>query len=180
MHVLKGIRPLDIVLTVLLAALAAFLGWENVSAPADAELAHPLDSHSVLMIPVFVLAALPVLVRRRAVLPAVAVSTAIVLASLPAFGWVTRCGWALPLSLAYAYAVARFAGSVPRQLVGLVGVLALQVLSLMIDASTGGLWEALPFSVPAAAVCYGVGRLVETLVRRRVAAPTLTPEHSNA
>ena len=139
MDIVKGIRPLDYVLTAVMVALAALIGLENVNAGADADLAHPLDSHSALMIPVFVVAALPILWRRRGILAAIGVSFVVVAASVPAFGWVTRCGFALPLSIAMAYAVARFAGSRQNHLIGLVGILALQVVTLMQDSSTGGL-----------------------------------------
>ncbi len=139
MDIFKGIRPLDYVLTAVMVALAALVGLENVNAGADADLAHSLDSHSALMVPVFVLAALPILWRRRGILAAIGVSFVVVAASVPAFGWVTRCGFALPLSFAMAYAVARFAGSRQNHLIGLVGILALQVVTLMQDSSTGGL-----------------------------------------
>ncbi len=139
MDILKGIRPLDYVLTAVMVALAALIGLENVNAGADADVAHALDSHSALMIPVFVLAALPILWRRRNILAAIGVSFVIIAASVPMFGWVTRCGFALPLSIAMAYAVARFAGSRQNHVIGLVGILALQVVTLMKDSSTGGL-----------------------------------------
>lgn len=175
MELLKGVRPLDIVLTVMLAALAAFLAVENVTAPANVDVAHPLDSHSVLLIPVYLLAVIPILVRRRAIVPAVWVSTAVMSASLPMFGWVTRCGFALPLAAAFAYAVARFAPGAAQKVVGVAGVIALQVVALVMDSSTGGL-EGLEVGVPLAAVLYGIGALVTALVRRRINAPTLTPE----
>jgi hypothetical protein len=103
----------------------------------------------------------------------------VVAASVPAFGWVTRCGFALPLSVAMAYAVARFAGSRQNQLIGLAGVLALQVVTLVQDASTGGL-GALWLSVPVAAVCYGIGVLVQSRSATRAAEPTLGVEHVHA
>ncbi len=178
MDILKGIRPLDYVLTAVLVAVAALLGFENVTAPAHNDLAHPLDSQSWLMVPVFVLAALPILWRRRGILAAIAVSFVVVAASVPAFGWVTRCGFALPLSFAMAYAVARFAGSRQNHVVGLVGILALQVVTLMKDASTGGV-GALFLSVPIAAVFYGIGVFVESRAAKTVA-PTLGVEHVHA
>ena len=110
MDILKGIRPLDYVLTAVMVVLAALIGYENVNAGADADLAHKLDSQSWLMIPVFMVAALPILWRRRNILAAIAVSFVVIAVSVPMFGWVTRCGFALPLSIAMAYAVARFAG----------------------------------------------------------------------
>jgi hypothetical protein len=178
MDIVKGVRPLDYVLTAVMVALAVGIGLENVNAGA-ADLAHPLDSHSALMVPVFAVAALPILWRRRGTVAAVGVSLVVVAASVPAFGWVTRCGFALPLSVAMAYAVARFAGSRQNHLIGLVGVLALQIVTLVEDSSTGGLGP-LVLSVPAAAAFYVIGLLVEARARRTVTAPTLGAEHVHA
>jgi hypothetical protein len=178
MDILKGIRPLDYVLTAVLVALAVWIGLENANAGADADVAHAIDSHSALMVPVFVAASLPILWRRRGILAAIGVSFVVVAASVPAFGWVTRCGFALPLSFAMAYAVARFAGTRANQVIGLVGILALQVVTLMMDASTGGL-GTLVLSVPVAAVLYGVGLYVESRAES-AAAPTLDVAHVHA
>jgi hypothetical protein len=178
MDILKGIRPLDYVLAAVMVALAALIGFENVNAGADADLAHKLDSQSALMIPVFMLAALPILWRRRNILAVIAVSFVVIAASVPMFGWVTRCGFALPLSIAMAYAVARFAGSRQNQVIGLVGIFALQVVTLIKDSSTGGL-SALAFSVPVAAVFYGIGLFVQSRAEQ-AAEPTLDPEHVHA
>ena len=179
MDILKGIRPLDYVLTALMVALAAFIGVENVNASADADLAHTLDSQSALMIPIFVLAALPILWRRRNILAAIAVSFVVVAASVPMFGWVTRCGFALPLSIAMAYAVARFAGSRQNHLIGLVGIVALQIVTLMKDSSTGGL-SALGLGIPLAAVLYGIGLFVQSRAEKSAAEPTLDAQHVHA
>jgi hypothetical protein len=175
MDIVKGIRPLDYVLTAVMVALAAFIGIENVNAGADADVAHSLDSHSALMVPVFIAAALPILWRRRGILAAIGVSFVIVAASVPAFGWVTRCGFALPLSFAMAYAVARFAGNRQNQMIGLVGILALQVVTLVKDASTDGL-GALAFSVPVAAIFYGIGFFVQSRATRTSTEPRLGVE----
>jgi hypothetical protein len=179
MDIVTGIRPLDYVLTAAMVALAALIAVENIAAGPGAAVAHPLDSHSALMVPVFVLAALPILWRRRGILAAIGVSFVVVAASVPAFGWVTRCGFALPLSLAMAYAVARFAGSTANQVIGLVGILALQIVTLVRDSSTGGL-GALAFSLPAAAICYGIGLVVQNRSEKRTAQPTLGVEHVHA
>jgi hypothetical protein len=179
MDILKGIRPLDYVLTAVMVALAVFIGFENVNAGADADLAHKLDSQSAWMIPVFGLAALPILWRRRSILGAIGVSFVITAASVPMFGWVTRCGWALPLSIAMAYAVARFAGTRQNHLIGLVGIFALQVVTLVRDSSTGGL-GALWLSVPLALGSYGVGLLVQTRTSKGATGPTLDVEHVHA
>ena len=180
MDILRGVRPLDYVLAAVMVALAVLIGLENVAAGGSAGLAHPLDSTSALMVPVFVLAALPILWRRRAILVAIAASLVIITASIPAFGWVTRCGFALPLSIAMAYAVARFAGSRGNHVAGLVGILALQVVTLLRDSSTGGLAGALPLAVPVAGLFYGIGLFVQHRSRRTASRPTLSVEHVHA
>ncbi len=178
MDILKGIRPLDYVLAAVMVVIAAFIGWANANAAADADLAHALDSHSALMIPVFAAAALPILWRRRNILAVIGVTFVVIALSIPAFGWVTRCGFALPLSIAMAYAVARFAGSRQNHAVGLVGILVLQIAILVQDASTGGL-GALGLAVPAAAIFYGIGLFVQSRAGS-ASAPTLSPEHVHA
>ncbi len=179
MDILKGIRPLDYVLTAVMVALAVFIGFENVNAGADADLAHSLDSQSALMIPVFALSAVPILWRRRGILGAIGVSFVVLAASVPMFGWVTRCGFALPLSFAMAYAVARFAGSRQNHVIGLVGILALQIVSLMKDASTGGL-GALALSVPATAICYAIGLFVQSRATKASTETTLVVDRVHA
>ena len=64
--------------------------------------------------------------------------------------------------------------------VGLVGILALQIVTLVKDSSTGGL-GALAFSVPAAAVFYGIGLFVQSRAATSASAePTLGVEHVHA
>lgn len=179
MDILKGIRPLDYVLAAVMVALAVLVGVENVNSGPDADVAHALDSHSALMIPVFALAALPILWRRRNILAVIGVSFVITAASVPMFGWVTRCGWALPLSMAMAYAVARFAGGRQNQIIGLVGILAFQIVTLVQDSSTGGL-SALAFSAPLAGVFYGIGLFVQSRSAKGAAEPTMDAEHVHA
>jgi hypothetical protein len=179
MTILKGVRPLDYVLAAVMIAFAVFIAHENVAVETNVDVAHPLDSHSALMIPVFALAALPVLWRRRRLLPAIGASVVVVAASVLAFGWVTRCGFGLPLSIAFAYAVARFSSSRQQHLVGLLGVLALQVVVLVKDASTGGL-AALPYAVGVGAVGWGIGFFVQSRIAKKAAEPTVILEHVNA
>ena len=177
--ILKGIRPLDYALTAVMVALAVLIGLENVYAWGEADIAHALDSHSALMIPVFVIGAVPILWRRRNILAVIGVSFVVVAASVPMFGWVTRCGWALPLSIAMAYAVARFAGAKQNHLIGLVGILALQIVTLVKDATTDGL-GALVLSLPIAALLYGIGCLVESRSHRQSHAPSVDAERVHA
>jgi hypothetical protein len=178
-NILKDVRPSDYLLTAVMVALAVLLALMNMTVSRDAGFAQPLESRSPLMIPVFALAALPILWRRRHVLVALGVSVAVLSASVPMFGWVTRCGFALPLSLAFAYAVARFAGPGRGQVLGLLGVLVMQVVTLVRDASTGGL-GALTISVPVAAIAYGDGVLVQRRVTARTSTPTLSTQQVNA
>jgi MFS superfamily sulfate permease-like transporter len=126
-----------------------------------------------------VVAALPILWRRRNILAAIGVSFVVTAASVPMFGWVTRCGWALPLSFAMAYAVARFAGSKQNHLIGLVGILVLQIVTLVKDTATDGL-GALVFSLPVAGLLYGFGCLVEFRSRQQSDAPTVDAERVHA
>ena len=179
MDTTTDIRPVDYVLAAVMVALAAVLGVANMRTGTNADLVHAPDSHSALMVPVFVAAAVPLLWRRRNILAVIGASFVVFAASVPMFGWVTRCGFALPLSLVLAYAVARFAGSRQNHLIGLAGVLALQVVSLMKDAATGGL-EPLTIAVPAALACYAVGFVVQSRASKAPNAPTLNLEHVRA
>jgi hypothetical protein len=179
MNLLRGIRPLDYLLAAAMVALATVLAVANVTAGPHADVAHKLDSHSPLIIPVFIAAALPILWRRRGILPAIGVSFAVISVSVLAFGWITRCGFALPLSVAMAYAVARFAGTRDNQITGLVGILALQFVTLMMDSSTDGVGPLL-LSVPAAAIVYGIGLFVQSRASREAVLPAPAREHVHA
>ena len=179
MDIFKGIRPLDYVLAAAMVALATVLAVANITAGPHANVAHKLDSHSALMVPIFIAAALPVLWRRRNILAAIGASFVVIAVSVVAFGWVTRCGFALPVSIAMAYAVARFAGNRENQVIGLVGVLALQIVTLMMDSSTDG-EGALLLSVPAAAIVYGIGLFVQARTSKHVVLPVPAREHVHA
>ena len=63
-------------------------------------------------------------------------------------------------------------------MIALVGILALQVVTLMKDSSTGGL-GALGLAVPVAAVFYGIGFVVQSRADK-TEAPTLSAEHVHA
>ena len=117
----------------------------------DADVAHALDSDSMLMVPVFALAALPILWRRRHTLAAIAVSVVVL--------GVQRAGlrlgdplWLRPAALfALAYAVARFVANRQHHLVGLAGIAVLQAVTLVKDASTDGI-SPIVGALPIAAV----------------------------
>jgi hypothetical protein len=155
------------VLAGVMTAAGAYLMYANIVAAQDAALPHAQSSRSWLMLPAFVLVTLPVLWRRRNVLAVIGVTAIATAAHVLAFGWNTRCGVALPLSCALAYAVARFAGAARNHVIGLAGVVVLQVLALVRDASIDGMAGALVLSLPAAALFYGIGLVVQTRVTRK-------------
>jgi hypothetical protein len=168
MHkIFQGVRPLDYLLAGLMTAAGAFLMYENISAGDDASLPHPLSTTTWAMLPVFLLVTIPILWRRRNVLAVVGATAAATVLHVLLFGWVTRCGVALPLSIALAYAVARFARGRRDHLIGLTGILLLQVVVIARDASIDRLVSALPLSIPAAALFYGIGLYVQNRVTRK-------------
>lgn len=179
--ILRGVRPLDYLLAGLMTVLGAFLMWVNIASPDDADLTHPVSTHSWVILPVFLLVTLPILGRRRHILAVIGVTIAASAVHLLAFGWLTRCGAALPLSFALAYAVARFAGNIRNQLIGVAGILVLQVVVLFHDSSIGPVRDGLVIALPGAALFYGVGLLVQNRVSRKqqpAAAPVV--EHAAA
>ena len=165
MDILKGIRPLDYVLTAVLVAAAVLIGLENVNIDADSDIAHPVDSTSVWMVPVFALSVLPILWRRRNILVAIAVSTAVFAAACSRSAGRSGAAFALPLSFAMAYAVARFAGNRQHQMLGLAGIAVLQAVALVKDAATDGI-SAIAFGLPVALVFYGIGLIVQNRVTK--------------
>ena len=100
----EAVRPMDIVLAVLLSALGVLLMVENIHTHSG----HTrIDSHSWLMVPVFLLATLPVLLRRVNLLAVTLVSAAAIAVHDAAFDWVVRCGAGLPLAGVLAYSAGR-------------------------------------------------------------------------
>ena len=85
--------------------------------------------------------------------------------------WLTRCGATLPLSFALAYAVARYAGNMRNQLIGVAGIVVLQVVVLIHDSSIGPLGDGLVIALPGAALFYGIGLLVQNRVTRKQQQP---------
>jgi hypothetical protein len=168
--ILKGVRPLDYVLAAVMTAAGAYLMYENVVAAYGDGLTHAQSSKSWAMLPAFVLVTLPILWRRRNILAVTGVTTAAAVGHVLAFGWNTRCGVALPLSVALAYAIGRFAGSRRSHAIGLVGVVVLQLVVLVRDTSIDGIAGALVLSLPAAALGYGIGLVVQSRVTRKQSA----------
>lgn len=110
-RVFAGIRASDWVLAAALTLAGAALMYLNLTAtPAeiDAELAagnlvHAPEPASWLLIPAFALATVPILWWRRSPLVVAIVSLCAITLHVLAFGWIIRCGAALPLAFGLAY-----------------------------------------------------------------------------
>jgi signal transduction histidine kinase len=149
----SGIRPVDVVLTVVLAGLGAFLMVENVvETHADIR----IDSHSWWTVPVYLLAVLPVLWWRRNPLVATAAAAVLLLVHLLLFGWMARCGSGLPETWVLAYLI----GSRDQLRRSALGLLAVEVFGAVVlahDSAAG------PGLIPVVAVMslgiWGIGRV---------------------
>jgi hypothetical protein len=164
--IFKGIRPLDYVLAALATGAGVFLMLENITAHEHG-LAHPQSTTTAAMLPIFLAVTLPILWRRRNILAVVGVTTVALAVHVVLFGWNTRCGVVLPLSFALAYAVARFAVGRRDHLIGLVGILLLQIVTIARDSSIDTLLSALPLAVAGGAIFYGIGRFVQVKVNKK-------------
>jgi hypothetical protein len=163
--VVRGIRPVDVVLAGTLTALGVWLMVENVLYPdartaaaiAQGGMVHPLSSHSWAMLPLFLVATLSVLWWRRSVVAVTAVALAAMVLHDLLFGWVTRCGAGLPLVFVLAYLGAY---ALPRGrswvLLGLSTLLTAAIL--VVDASTG--LGAFVLAFPIVLIVFGIGRAV--------------------
>jgi signal transduction histidine kinase len=163
--VFRGIRPVDGVLAGALTALGVWLMVENVSfsdehaaaAIAEGSLVHQLTSHSWFMVPVFALAALPLLWWRRSVLAVTGVALGVVVLHDLLFGWVTRCGAGLPLAFVLAY-LGAVALERSRAWIAL-GLSSLLTAAVLVhDATTG--FEPVVLALPIVGIVFGVGRAV--------------------
>ena len=153
--VLRGIRPVDVVLATILCILAGLMAVVDIESH---DVTARTDSHSWLMLPVFVATALPVLWWRRSLVGALVVSNALMLVHLLAFGHVTRCGAGLPLVFVLAF-LCGFADRPQRErLTALVLSLVLARVVLIWDTSAGA--SILPVVALIQAGLYGIGRVV--------------------
>jgi signal transduction histidine kinase len=153
-ELLRGVRPVDVVLAGVLGALAVCLTVANVlDTGADVR----VDSHSWLSVPVFLAATLPVLWWRRGLVPVLAVACVAMAAHVLAFGSLVRCGAGLPLAFVLAFLSGTAAGRAARVLaLGLTGVLA--ALVLVRDTAAGP--ELLPLVLALCLGLFGAGRVM--------------------
>ena len=163
--VFGGIRPVDWALAAALTALGVWLMVENVlihddeitSSVADGTMVHATTSHAWAMLPVFVLAMIPVLWWRRDLVAVTAIAVTVMVGHDLLFGWVTRCGAGLPLAFVLAYLGAVF---LERRRAGIVLVLAtvLTAAVLVVDATTG--FGAFVLALPIVLLVFVIGRAV--------------------
>jgi signal transduction histidine kinase len=149
----RGVRPVDVVLTGVLVVLGSWLMVEDVLADDPTT---RVDSRSWVMVPVFLLAVVPVLWWRRSLLAVIVLSAAVMIAHDLLFGHLVRCGAGLPL----AFVVAFLAGLRYRWRRGLVGLALAGVLAAAVlawDTAAGP--ELLPPVLLILAVLWGIGQV---------------------
>lgn len=182
MNIFQKVRPMDLVLTAVLAAFAIFIALENMAGgleDPENPLRHALDSQSWLLVPASIIAVLPAAWRRVNPLLAAGAATVLMGLHVLAFGWTIRCGWALPLSFVIAYAVGRFVRGSTGHVVGLVLVAVTQYLSLVRDSLPGP--SIMPVTVAIALVSWGIGlRVTRVLATRSAAVEPLPASHALA
>jgi hypothetical protein len=153
-ELLRGIRPVDAVLTAVLCALGSLLAIMNIVGDDPAT---RVDSHSWLMLPVFLASALPVLWWRRWTVGVILISCTAMAVHVLAFGWAVRCGSGLPL----AFTLAFLSGLVDRPRVRVIAVAGSGVLAALVlirDTAAGpGL---IPVALILSGVLFGIGRVL--------------------
>lgn len=169
----EGIRPTDVVVAALLSALGVMLMIENMR---GAQSNVRIDSTSWTMIPLFLAATLPVVLRRVNLFAVILVSAAALAAHDAAFGWVVRCGAGLPLAGVLAYSAGRLLADRRQSLVALLLTIGVQALVLVRDSAAGP--AILPVTACLGVAVWGAGCFVRsTLTKRadRVAARPRVP-----
>jgi hypothetical protein len=163
----KLIRPSDIVLAVAISALGVALMAENMGGSTDGT---RIDSTSWTLIPVFLLATLPVLFRRVNMIAVILVSAAAMAVHDAAFDWIVRCGAGLPLAAVLAYSAGRFLPDRRQSIVAVALTIGLQALVLVRDSAAG--IAILPVTAAAGVVVWGAGWFVRSQLAKRAAAPS--------
>lgn len=152
----QGIRPVDVVITGLIAGLGVALMVLNIGTDG---VETRVDSHSWWLIPVWLLTTLPLLWWRRS--PTLALSTSVVAmaAHVLIFGHLVRCGAGLPLAFVAAF-LAGYGSERRRGLLGLGLTAVLSTLVLIRDTVAGP--EVLPVVFILQGVLWGIGRVARS------------------
>ncbi len=122
------------------------------------------------MIPVFLVATVPVLFRRANMIAVILVAAAAMAVHVAAFGWVVRCGAGLPLAIVLAYSAGKLISDRTQSIVAMVLTIGVQYLVLVKDSAAG--LGILPVTALAGAAAWGIGWYVRS---RTSTAPTETP-----
>jgi hypothetical protein len=170
MTTFHDVRTGDAALAGVMTALGAALMVENILAPAGSDIR--VDSRSWLMVPLFAAFTVPILWRRRNMLAVCAVSAAALAAHVLAFGWVVRCGVALPLAIALAYGAGRLEQGW-RSWAGLVAAIGIQVLALLRDPVAG--LAIIPVTAVIGVAAWGIGARLRRNARTVVPVGAGTP-----
>ncbi|WP_375490758.1 hypothetical protein [uncultured Jatrophihabitans sp.] len=157
-----AIRPTDIVLALLLSALGVWLMAEDMGGSKDGT---RIDSTSWLLIPVFLVATLPVVFRRVNLMAVILVSAAAITVHDIAFDWVVRCGAGLPLTGALAYSAGRLLADRRQSVFALVLTIGVQALVLVRDSAAG--LGVLPVTAGLAVIAWGAGWFVRSQLAKR-------------
>jgi hypothetical protein len=150
--ILRGVRPLDYLLAAGLTALGVVLMVANINGSNDGT---RIDSRSWVLIPVFAVATLAILWRRRNLWAVLGATAAALAVHDLAFGWVVRCGAGLPLAFALAYGVGRLMVDRRQSYLGLAAVVGIQFLVLVHDSAAG--LAIIPFTAVISAAFWGAG-----------------------
>lgn len=145
---MRGVRPVDYVVTGILVVLAGLLAAMNLAEGT---------AHSWLSAPVLVATAVPLLWWRRAPVLAVGAATALMTAHDLLYGYGVRCGSGLPLAFAFAFLIG-LGGDRRKSLAGVALTVGLVVAVLVRDTAAG--FEALPAAVVIVLVMWGIGQVV--------------------
>src|SRR3712207_5455913 len=103
MRALRGVRPVDALLVVLLAAAGSALMLMAITTDGGTVEGARIDSHSWLLLPVWLVAPAAVLWWRRGAVEACLVALGAIAVHDVAFGWGVRCGAGLPLAFVLAF-----------------------------------------------------------------------------
>jgi signal transduction histidine kinase len=152
----RGVRPLDVVLTGLLVALAAWMMALDVLSD-DPTLR--IDSRSWLILPVFLLAFVAVLWWRRNLLAVIGFAAAVMVAHDLLFGHLVRCGAGLPLVFALAFLAGLRYGR-RRGLVAVALTGAASAAVLIGDTAAGP--EVIPVVLVILVVLWGIGQVARS------------------
>ncbi len=152
----RGQRLLDTVVLVVLMGLGALLMVMNIKSD---DLTIVPDTRTWWMLPVFLLAVLPVVLWRRDVILALALSCAAMAAHVLLFDGLVRCGAGLPL--VFVFALLAGAGEDRRRSLVAAGLTALLAFLVLVRDLAAGL-EILPLVLAIGGVLWLTGRTVRT------------------